>query len=220
MTPIGILGGTFDPIHLGHLRIAEEVADALALPQVRIIPSGTPPHRAAPRASAVHRLAMCELAVQNNPRFAVDACEVHKTTASYTVETLEHFERDAAQRGGIEPLVLILGADAFLGLHQWHRWTEVLMRAHIALVARPGFDIAAQLPSALRELYAAQVTNDVQCVHTERAGAIVPVSVTALDISATKIRALAQAGKSVRYLVPEAVEDYLHAHQLYATPAS
>jgi nicotinate-nucleotide adenylyltransferase len=201
--PIGILGGTFDPIHIGHLRIAEEVADALALQAVRIIPSGTPPHRLPPTFSAQQRLQFCELATRGNPRLQVDAREVHKTTASYTVETLEQLRAERP----FTPIILILGADAFLGLPSWHRWTEVLALAHIALVARPGVELVAKLPTPLQSVYAERVVsrNIEQAVRAKTCGAIVPVEVTALDISATRIRARLKQNQSVRYLVPDAL---------------
>jgi nicotinate-nucleotide adenylyltransferase len=201
--PIGILGGTFDPIHIGHLRIAEEVADALALQAVRIIPSGTPPHRPPPTFSAEQRLRFCELATRGNPRLHIDAREVHKTTASYTVETLEQLRAERP----FTPIILILGADAFLGLPSWHRWTEVLALAHIALVARPGVELVAKLPTPLQSVYAERIVsrNIEQAVRAKTSGAIVPVEVTALDISATRIRARLKQNQSVRYLVPDAL---------------
>jgi nicotinate-nucleotide adenylyltransferase len=201
--PFGILGGTFDPIHIGHLRIAEEVADALALQTVRIIPSGTPPHRLPPTFSAEQRLQFCELATCGNPRLQVDAREVHKTTASYTVETLEQLRAEHP----FTPIILILGADAFLGLPSWHRWTEVLALAHIALVARPGVDLVAQIPVHLQDIYAERIapTEVETAVRDKTCGAIVPVEVTALDISATRIRARLKRNQSVRYLVPDAM---------------
>jgi nicotinate-nucleotide adenylyltransferase len=211
--PFGILGGTFDPIHIGHLRIAEEVADALALETVRIIPSGIPPHRAPPLFSPTQRLEMCRHSIASNPRFVLDASEVHKTTPSYTVETLERF---ASENAVFAPQVLILGADAFLGLHTWYRWEEILKLAHIALVARPGFDVAADLPEALSSVFQAHYTMEDPraAVRATRAGAIVRVSVTALDISATRIRSLLREGKSVRYLIADDALEIARAKKL------
>ena len=210
--PVGILGGTFDPIHLGHLRIAEEVADALQLATVRIIPSGIPPHRSPPMFSPEERLEMCRHSIADNPRFVLDASEAHKTTPSFTVETLERF---ASENAEITPQVLtqvlILGADAFLGLHKWHRWEEILKLAHIALVARPGFDVAAQLPEALNEIFQSHFigSSPQAAIRSRQAGAIVSVTVTALDISATKIRAALNNGSSVRYLVADVILPHL-----------
>lgn len=206
-TPIGILGGTFDPIHHGHLRVAEEVADALALAQVRLVPCGRPPHRAAPLFSATQRLAFCELATRSNPRLIVDAREVHQATPSYTVETLEAL---AAEHPNT-PLVLILGADAFMGLPTWHRWTELLERAHIAVVTRPNYALTHQMPKALRSLFETRSLPDSTygAMSSRLAGSIVTVTVPGLDISSSRIRALLREGKSVRYLVPEAIVEPL-----------
>ena len=206
--PFGILGGTFDPIHIGHLRIAEEVADALDLQTVRIIPSGIPPHRSAPMFTPEVRLEMCRKSITGNSRFVLDASEVYKTTPSYTIETLERFSVESTV---FAPQVLILGADAFLGLHKWHRWDEILKLAHIALVARPGFEVASQLPESLNTLFQTHfsASRPQAAIRSKRAGAIVSVTVTALDISATKIRALLNDGQSVRYLVADAILPHL-----------
>jgi nicotinate-nucleotide adenylyltransferase len=202
--PVAILGGTFDPIHLGHLRIAEEVADALQLEQVVLIPSGHPPHRAPPTFNVEQRLALCQLAVRNNPRFAVDAREIRKATPSFTVETLEQLRAERPDA----PLILILGADAFLGLPSWHRWSELLTLAHIAVVSRPGVQLVEQqLPTLLQTVYRERLvaTRPHEAVRAQKHGLIVPVQVTALDISATRIRSLLKQGQSVRYLVPDSV---------------
>jgi nicotinate-nucleotide adenylyltransferase len=157
---------------------------------------------------------MCELAAQDNPRLIVDAREIHKTSASYTIETLEQLRSEHPRA----PLVLILGADAFLGLHKWHRWSELLNHTHIALVARPGYEIVSQLPSELRTVFGERFTpqSTYGAIRQTPAGRIVPVTVTALDISATKIRALLREGKSVRYLVPDALNVYLRRNSTLA----
>src|SRR3970282_1196341 len=119
--PIGILGGTFDPIHHGHLRIAQEALEQCDLAQVRFIPSGTPPHRPAPLAQASARRDMVRLAVDGHPGFVVDEREVSRTDPCYTVDTLTELR---AELGALQPLCLILGGDAFLQLHTWHEWTR------------------------------------------------------------------------------------------------
>src|SRR5512135_3507350 len=135
MTPIGVFGGTFDPIHFGHLRLAEEMADALGLERVLFIPAGQPPHRGAPRTAALHRLEMARHAVAGNPRFAVDAREVASPRPSYTVDTLDTLR---AELGADRTLWLLLGADAFLDLASWHEWRRLFSLANIAVAARPG----------------------------------------------------------------------------------
>jgi nicotinate-nucleotide adenylyltransferase len=214
---IGVMGGTFDPIHLGHLRLAEEMAEALDLDQVRFIPAGQPPHRDMPRTSALHRLEMVRRAVAGNPRFTVDAREVEQPAPSYTVDTLTALR---AELGPDRPLWLLLGADAFAGLPAWHRWSQLFALAHIAVATRPGPDDPAARPDTLaaelqQELSHRQVPAGSA---TGPAGTVVLQNMTALDISATRIRAILAQQGSARYLLPDAVLDYIHQHQLYPHP--
>ena len=210
--PLGLFGGTFDPIHLGHLRLAETAREALGLARVRLIPAGQPPHRATPGASGNHRLAMARLATADNPAFEVDAAEVTAAQASFTILTLERLR---AELGSARPLVLLLGVDAFLGLPTWRRWTELLDFAHLAVANRPGYTLdAAQMVPALADLVARCKASPAALVAAP-AGAIVPFEMTPLAISATDIRARAAAGLSLRYLLPPPVVDYISRHQLY-----
>ena len=213
--PIGVLGGTFDPIHYGHLRLAEELGETLKLDEVRLIPSGTPPHRGAPQAPAAHRLAMARLATQGNPRFRVDEREVHRAGPGYTFDTLTELRKEA---GDARPLVLLLGADAFLEFATWHRWHEIFGQAHIAIAHRPGFPAerwAERMPQPLAREYSARLLQQPLATHLQPAGGIVVVPFTALDISATVIRDRLRAGTSPRYLLPTAVLDYIQSHRLY-----
>lgn len=210
--PLGLFGGTFDPIHLGHLRLAETAREALGLARVRLIPAGQPPHRATPGASGADRLAMARLATADNPAFEVDAAEVTTVQASFTILTLERLR---AELGPARPLVLLLGVDAFLGLPTWRRWTELLDFAHLAVANRPGYSLdAAQMPAALADLVARRKAGPA-ALGAAPAGAIVPFEMTPLAISATDIRARAAAGLSLRYLLPPPVVDYISRHQLY-----
>jgi len=210
--PLGLFGGTFDPIHLGHLRLAETAREALGLARVRLIPAGQPPHRATPGASGADRLAMARLATADNPAFEVDAAEVTAAQASFTILTLERLR---AELGPERPLVLLLGVDAFLGLPTWRRWTELLDFAHLAVANRPGYSLdAAQMPAALADLVARRKASPA-ALGAAPAGAIVPFEMTPLAISATDIRARAAAGLSLRYLLPPPVVDYISRHQLY-----
>lgn len=209
--PVALLGGTFDPIHFGHLRLAEEAADRLGLDRVRLVPAGQPPHRGAPGASAADRLAMARLAVAGNPRLAVDDREVLADRRSYTITTLEALRAEL----GATPLCLLVGADAFLGLPTWHRWEAILATAHVVVATRPGHDIASRLPDALAPLWARARVADPADLAARPAGHIYPFDMTPLDISATRIRALAGVGASIRYLVPDAVAEYVASHRLY-----
>ncbi len=214
MKPIGIFGGTFDPIHFGHLRLADEMAEALAFATVRFIPAGTPPHRTRPRTGAHHRLQMVQLAIAGNPRFVLDDREVDLPRLSYTVETLTSL-RD--ELGAAQPLCLLLGADAFLGLTTWHHWQDLFTLAHIAVAHRPGFPQSTwkdAMPEALRAELEARMAHP-QDLTSAAAGLLVTRPITALDISATHIRDTLRAARSPRYLLPNAVLDYIQANQLY-----
>jgi nicotinate-nucleotide adenylyltransferase len=213
--PVGILGGTFDPIHLGHLRLAEEVAQTLRLSEVRFVPSGTPPHRAAPRTPTAHRLAMVRLAASGNALFKVDEREVRRAGPAYTFDTLTEIR---AETGADLPLVLLVGADAFLDFAAWHRWHEVFGLAHIAVAHRPGFPVERwreAMPQPLAREYAARLMRQPLAVHLAPAGGIVVIPFTALDISATAIRELVRTGGSPRYLLPDPVLDYIRSEALY-----
>ncbi|MES1999002.1 MAG: nicotinate-nucleotide adenylyltransferase [Pseudomonadota bacterium] len=214
MNPIGIFGGTFDPIHFGHLRLAEEMAEALCLASVRFIPAGTPPHRTRPRTDAHLRLEMVRLAIAGNPHFVLDDREVGLPRLSYTVETLTSLR---AEVGPDQPLCLLLGADAFLGLTSWHRWQDLFPLAHIAVAHRPGFPQSTwkdAMPEALRAELERRMAH-AQDLTSCATGLIVTRPITALDISATHIRDTLRAARSPRYLLPNAVLDYIQSNHLY-----
>jgi len=212
MQPIGIFGGTFDPIHFGHLRLAEEMAEAMGLSQVLFIPAGQPPHRGVPCIAATHRLEMVRRAIAGNPRFAVDAREVQRSGPSFTVDTLTTLR---AELGNEQPLWLLLGADAFLGLPNWHEWRRLFDLTNIAVAARPGARLMQSdaLPEVLKQAISQRQVADAPAAGP--AGSVWLRQMTPLDISATAIRdTLARQG-SARYLLPDAVLDYINEHQLY-----
>ncbi|MDB5888670.1 MAG: nicotinic acid mononucleotide adenylyltransferase [Rhodocyclales bacterium] len=218
-TPLGILGGTFDPIHVAHLRLAQEALEACALGSVRFIPAGRPMHRHQPGASAADRLEMVRLALSGYTQFELDESEVLSEQPSYTVPTLERLRLNyGAQR----PLVLLLGAEAFLGLSRWHRWRELFALAHIAVATRPGHvieftgtrtNMGAQ--SELANEFQTRYTHSANALSASPAGRISHFAMTPLEISATAIRARLAAGTSPRFLVPDKVLDYIQAHRLY-----
>ena len=210
--PIGIFGGTFDPIHFGHLRLAEEMALALGLSRVLFVPAGQPPHRESPRIAALHRLEMVRCAIAGNSFFAVDAREVQREQPSYTVDTLTSL-RD--ELGSEQPLWLLLGADAFLGLASWHHWQQLFELANIAVVTRPGARLLQ--PDAMQEPLKSEVLKRQVADHSAArpAGSVWFQQMTPLEISATAIRNILSQQGSVRYLLPDAVLNYIHEHQLY-----
>ena len=213
--PIGIFGGTFDPIHHGHLRLAEELAETARLTEVRFIPSGTPPHRTAPGASAADRVEMARLAIAGNARFSVDDREAQRAGPGYTFDTLSELR---AELGPTRPIALLLGADAFLDLATWHRWRALFDLAHVIVAYRPGFPIdtwQARMPEPLAHEYAARHMLQPLAVHLAPAGGIAAVSMTGLDISATFVRNAIRAGTSARYLLPDSVLDYIESRGLY-----
>ena len=211
--PLGIFGGTFDPVHFGHLRLAEEAIGYLGLGGVRWIPAGLPPHRGAPQVTAQQRLEMVLRSTAENDRFSVDAAEVEDAAPSYTVHTLERLR---AELGGERSLVLLVGADAFAGLTTWHRWRDIFALSHVAVAHRPGFPVeVASLPHELATEFGDRRLPDAGGLRTASAGGIATFAMTQLAISATRIRKLLAAGDSPRYLLPDSVLDYIRLHQLY-----
>jgi nicotinate-nucleotide adenylyltransferase len=206
---IGIFGGTFDPVHIGHLRSALEVAEFMALDELRLVPSARPPHREAPQVSAQDRLAMVELAVAGLPPLRVDDRELKRDKPSYSIDTLESLRSELAAD---DQLFLLIGWDAFCGLPTWHRWSELLEHCHILVLQRPDAD--SEAPETLRNLLAARSISDPLAMEGP-AGQISINWQTPLAVSATQIRTLLASGKSVRFLLPDAVLTYIHAHGLY-----
>lgn len=211
--PLGLFGGTFDPVHFGHLRLAEESISHLGLGGVRWIPAGQPPHRGVPRVTAAQRLEMVRRSTAGNARFSVDASEVEAAAPSYTVHTLERLR---AELGPRQSLVLLVGADAFAGLAGWHRWRDIFSLAHIAVSHRPGFPVEpGSLPAVLADEFGIRRLSDADRLRTAPAGGIATFAMTQLAISATQIRKLLANGLSARYLLPDSVLDYIRANSLY-----
>lgn len=212
MKCVGLLGGTFNPIHYGHLRMAQELAEALNLDEVRFIPSANPPHKAAPTVSAGHRAEMVELAIEDNPLFTCDRRELKRAGASYTIDTLISL-REAL--GNNVALCLIMGSDAFTKLNTWHRWQELLDFCHLILVQRPNSLAKEPLNKELELFLHQHYTEHQEDLSTQAAGYIHMHAITALDISSTAIRLAFQNTLSTQYLMPEAVINYIQTHQLY-----
>ena len=220
IAPIGIFGGTFDPVHYGHLRLAQELGESLRLAEVRIVPAGTPPHRAAPQVTAAQRLEMVRLAVADNPLLSVDDREFRRAGPGYTVDTLKELRKNL---GASCPLCLLLGADAFLELATWHQWHDLFGLAHLVIAHRPGFPPESwpeRMPEPLAREYSARLLRQPFGVHLSPAGGIVTQAIAALDISASMIRESLSRGVSPRYLLPDPVLDYIRRNNLYVDQGS
>jgi nicotinate-nucleotide adenylyltransferase len=210
---IGLLGGTFNPIHFGHLRMAQELADALNLAEIRFIPSANPPHKAAPIVSAQQRAEMVQLAIADNPLFKLDTRELNRQGASYTIDTLISLREEF---GGNDSLCLIMGSDAFSKLDSWHRWNELLNYCHIVLVQRPDNQAQPKLSDQLTAFLTDHYTENSDDLTENSTGYIHMQQITAQDISATKIRKKLASGNTAKYLVPEQVLAYIKQQHLYS----
>jgi len=209
MNPIGIFGGTFDPIHYGHLRTAFELLQALRLDEIRFVPSGDPPHRGTTVADASLRMDMVRLAVEGQPGFVVDDCEYRREGPSYTFDTLSHLRAEHAD----DPLGLIIGMDAFLGLTGWHRWDEILKLAHIIVAHRPGW--RAPDTGELGDIIRTHGTQRLEDLHDNLHGRVYVHAVTQLEIASTGIRELIAAGRDPRFLMPDPVRDLIVESNCY-----
>lgn len=216
---VGIVGGTFNPIHLGHLRAAEEVMEALSLERVLFVPCARPPHKAGdardPIAPAEDRLAWVRAAVADNPRFEVDPLEIERNGPSYSVDTL----RQVGARTAPERPVFVIGHDAFVEVGAWREPETLFTLAHFAVTTRPpaaGGSLADWLPKCVRD-DVELATDGLSGRHRSAGTWVRIVEITALDISASDIRARLRAGRSVRYLLPRAVRDAVVKSSIYGS---
>lgn len=210
MRSIGIFGGTFDPIHYGHLRTALELKQRLSLAEVRFIPCAEPPHRKEAPVAGASRVEMVRAAIAGEPGFAVDEREFNREGPSYTVDTL----RSIREENPDAPLCLLMGMDAFLGLTRWHNWNELFTLAHIIVAHRPGWRASAA--GALGEVLHDRNTREIAELHSSLCGRIYVTPVTQLEISATDLRDGIGAGIDPKYLVPESVRKMLLESEIYA----
>lgn len=211
MKPIGVFGGTFDPIHYGHLRTAFEMLQALLFDEVRFVPCGDPPHRGETFAGANERFDMVRVAITGQTGFAVDDRELRRDGPSYSIDTLTTLREEFSDRS----LGLIVGMDAFLSLPRWRRWNEILDVAHIVVAHRPGWRAPDIGP--LGELLAECGTHRISDLHELTHGRIHIHAVTQLEISSTEIRELVEAGRDPRFLMPDAVRNVIAESGCYGT---
>ena len=203
---IGIFGGTFDPVHYGHLRSALEVKEIFGLTEVRLIPSAHPPHREQPAATALMRLHMLELSIKNQPGLIIDTRELNRHGASYMVDTLSSLRQEFKD----EPLLLFIGSDAFNHLKTWHRWQHLFDYAHIVVMTRPGFKI-----QNLDEFFKAKLATGITELAHNLTGKLYFQQITQLDISATAIRNMIAKQQNPGFLLPDAVINYIRQCKLY-----
>ncbi len=209
---IGIFGGTFDPVHYGHLRSALEVKDNFGLDEVRLIPCAKPPHRKLPAANAKMRLQMLELSINNQPGLKIDTRELDRyeqhQAPSYMIDTLKSLRQDFKD----ESLLLFIGSDAFMHLTSWHQWQQLFDYAHLVVLTRPGFET-----QGLDDFFKARLAKVINELAQAPAGKLFLSQVTQLDISATAIRSMIAKKQNPGFLLPDAVIEYIKQHQLYET---
>lgn len=207
--PIGIFGGTFDPIHYGHLRTAFEVLYELRLSEVRFLPAGSPPHRDASVTPPELRLQMVKAAITGQPGFMIDDREMRRQGPSYSVDTLRELRSELPDT----PLCMIVGMDAFLSLPTWHQWRDLLTLTHLVVAHRPGWKAPTMGP--LGEVLVDGGTSRVNDLHESLAGRIYIYAGTQLEISSTEARKIIASGRDPRYLMPDAVRDVIRASGRY-----
>lgn len=203
---IGIYGGTFNPVHYGHLRTALEVKQILALDEIRLVPCRMPPHREHPKVSAEMRLRMLQLAVAEVPGMRVDRRELDRDGPSYMVDTLASLRREFSA----QPILLFVGADAFAGLEKWHKWRHLFDYAHVVVMTRPG-----HRGGELNDFLNRRLTEQSEDLRRNSCGCLYFQNVTRLEISATAIRELIANEMDPRFLLPDAVIGYIRHHNLY-----
>lgn len=207
---IGVLGGTFDPIHMGHLRMALELYEALDLSKVHIIPCYQPVHRKLPIAPPLQRLAMVKCAIASESALYADVREIERKKPSYMIETLLEMRDELPSI----PLCLLVGIDAFLGFSGWYRWKEILNLAHIIVAHRPNYQLPAT--GTICDLIKERLQQEIAYIHENLAGGILFRPITSLDISASDIRKQIAMGRNPRYLLPDSVYDYIKEHGIYS----
>jgi nicotinate-nucleotide adenylyltransferase len=206
---IGILGGTFDPIHYGHLKIAEHIIEKLPLCEIRFLPNQIPPHRALPHASLSDRIKMIELAIKENPNFKLDLTEANRPGPSYMVDTLKIIQKENPSTS----LALILGADAFSHFNTWHRYSEILNCAHLIIVNRPDLTVVEE--AWLKDLLEKHLISDFHELTKKPAGFIYEYKITPIAFSSSALRERILQGKSIEDGLPPQIIDYIRSHHLY-----
>ena len=207
--PLALFGGTFDPVHYGHLRCADEAREKLGLENLYLLPAGTPPHRKPPQATTRQRLEMLHLALPEFPRLVIDDRETRRSGPSYMVDTLQELRTEFPHR----PLLLLIGQDASNHLHSWFHWEQLFELAHIVILTRPG--AKAEYRSDLARQIQRRLSTDVQSLCRSEAGGVLYLEVIAIDVSATSIKSIIRLGRSPQSMLPGVVLEYINENQLY-----
>ena len=208
---IGLFGGTFNPVHIGHLRTALELRERLGLDEIRMLPSAQPPHRDEPQVSAEQRAIMVALAIDGEPGLAVDDRELRRGGPSWTIDTLKEVRQEL---GADVSLSFCVGMDSLVNLASWHRWRELTDWAHLVVAARPGWQVPAD--GEVAEWLRTRHNTDPAALRQRSHGLVLVTELTLLPVAATGLRQRLRAGRSVRYLTPDSVVSYIEQHRLYS----
>lgn len=207
--PLAIFGGTFDPVHYGHLRCAEETRSKLGLETVYLLPSGTPPHRNEPQASTPQRMEMLRLALGEFPALGIDDRETRRSGPSYMVDTLMELKAEHPER----PILLLLGQDVANDLHTWHEWERLFDFTHIVVLTRPGS--TAEYRQDVAKKIDRRTCADAQSLLESQSGGVLYLGVTSVDVSATMIKSIIRLGRSPGSMMPQVVWEYINKNHLY-----
>jgi nicotinate-nucleotide adenylyltransferase len=212
--PVALLGGTFDPVHYGHLRCAEEARLKLGLKTLFLLPAGIPPHRDKPRTTTRQRLDMLELAQREFPSLKIDERETRRSGPSYMVDTLRELREEFSQN----PLLLLIGQDAANLLHTWSRWQQLFSLAHIVILTRPfaRMEYRRQVADQIQR----RLLADPQKLLSSKAGGVLQLEVASIDVSATQIKSAVRRGGALESFMPKTVIDYIHENRLYLSPGT
>lgn len=208
---IAIFGGTFDPIHFGHLRSALEVREALRLESIRFIPSYIPPHRVEPLSTPAQRMDMLRIATRDVEGFEVDDRELRREGKSYAIDTLRSLREEL---GDEVPLITLMGFDSYRFLYEWREWQHLLDYAHVLVMARPGYG-EDTLGGEMKKFSRGRLVDEPLCLHSEPNGLICKLELTQIDVSATKIREIVASGRSPAFMLPGEVIQYIYENGLY-----
>ena len=207
---VALLGGTFNPIHFGHLNLANCLVDYLQVESVRMIPCAIPPHRETPSVSAEQRLAMLQLAIDDHPLLTSDDLELRKSTPSYSIETVQQIRQ---QVGEETPLFFCIGMDSLLTIDSWHHWQQLLDYCHLAICPRPGYKLP--IKGHLAEWIEQNLCDDIERVKTLAQGCLHLCKIPLKDISSTAIRDSIKCAQSIDHLTPKPVVNFITKHSLY-----